>query len=87
MTTCLCDTDSGRQCQFHARAPRPCPVCTEGTLQRYSGHDGHAVQFVPRAAHTTAGKSFYLRGAEDRERSSSSTFWACNRCEHAEVAR
>jgi len=86
-TICACDANSGKQCQFHARQPRPCPRCKEGSLQRYAGKDGYRVERVYNALRNNAGKVVgQLRNDPGRLVPVSGAFWACNRCEHCEKA-
>lgn len=84
-TGCRCDESTGTRCEFHARQPRPC-TCG-GTLQRYAGADGHVREHYHAFGRTAAGKTIAYRNDVPKLRRTSGAFWACNRCEHAEVAR
>lgn len=82
---CACHPERGVQCEFHARQPRPCPICLaakrDGVLQRYAGKETY--REVPYAAASPDG--YVRRGEVELKRMKTSTpFWTCNVCDHCE---
>jgi hypothetical protein len=78
---CVCDAETGRQCQSHARAPRPCPTCA-GVLQRYSASEAGTFEAVAPVDE----RGFVRFGSRTEYRRRARAIWTCNTCEHCEVA-
>lgn len=77
-----CACRPGLTCQFHHRAPRPCPECRKGTLSYYRDADGG--QLVEFALVDASG--FTERGYAHVRTGRGGPMRACDRCEHCEGA-
>jgi hypothetical protein len=89
----ICNCSPTNVCQFHARLPRPCPSCGKKPPSPVLMSDGSTALRGQLEYHGKGAGRYVatiaihpMRNHRPRRMARACPIWACNKCEHVEVA-